>query len=232
MKAAKVLSIISIVWNVLMLITVASSGVFLTAILLADKSSSETGYIVFVWAIFFAIILYLLAILVLSIFAHKSINTATEGGWAIYLIISGIFTNWFALVAGILLATNPSQQITAQGHHKMARGFITASIVWNALIVLAIIVLNIVISFIEGQSFGDAIISVVLAGFPIIAGIIFIMLNIFARKSIGKPAQKGWGVAMIVIGVFTNIFGIVAGILLVTAKEQATAKNVAEPVLH
>jgi|GEM_PF-3588470 len=232
MNAAKVLSMISIVWNALVLITVASSGVFLTAILLADQPSRETGYIVFVWAIFFAIILYLLAILVLSIFAHKSINTATEGGWAIYLIVSGIFTNWFAVVAGILLAANPSQQITAQGHYKMARGFITASIVWNALIVLAIIVLNIVISFIEGQSFGDAIISVVLAGFPIIAGIIFIMLNIFARKAIGKPTQKGWGITMIVIGVFTNIFGLIAGILLVTAKEQASEKKVAEPVLN
>ena len=88
------------------------------------------------------------------------------------------------------------------------------------------------VSFIVGQSFGDAIISVVLAGFPIIAGIIFIMLNIFARKAIGKPTQKGWGIAMIVIGVFTNIFGLIAGILLVTAKEQASEKNVAEPVLN
>lgn len=128
MKAAKILSIISIVWNALVLISVASSGVFLTAIILADTPSSETGYLVFVWAIFFAILLYLLVILVLSIFAYRSIDTPTEGGWAIYLIISGIFTNWFALIAGILLTANPSPHITSQGHYGMTRGFIAASI--------------------------------------------------------------------------------------------------------
>lgn len=88
------------------------------------------------------------------------------------------------------------------------------------------------IAFIDGKSFGDALFNVVVAAVPIIFGIICIAVNIFARKAIGKPTQKGWGIALIVVGVATNIFGIIAGILLVTAKEQDTSKNVAEPVVH